>query len=142
MNVEEQIENYISGLPEAKQAELRSLHELVQQMSPGTKLWFTDGTDSTGKIVANPGIGYGTYIIKYANGTTKEFYRVGLSGNKTGISVYIMGIADKTFLAKTFGDSLGKATVTGYCIRFKSIKDIDLEVLQAAFRYGLELDSE
>ena len=142
MNVEEQIENYISGLPEAKQAELRSLHELVQQMSPGTKLWFTDGTDSTGKIVANPSIGYGTYIIKYANGTTKEFYRVGLSGNKTGISVYIMGIADKTFLAKTFGDSLGKATVTGYCIRFKSIKDIDLEVLQAAFRYGLELDSE
>jgi len=142
MNVEEQIENFISGQPEAKQAELRSLHELVQKLRPGTKLWFTDGTDSTGKIVANPNVGYGTYTIKYANGSTKEFYRVGLSGNKTGISVYIMGIADKTFLAKTFGDSLGKATVTGYCIRFKSIKDIDLEVLQAAIRYGLELDSE
>jgi Domain of unknown function (DU1801) len=142
MNVLKEIESYISCQAESKQADLRVLHELVQQIRPGTKLWFTDGTDNTGKVVANPNIGYGSYTIKYANGTTKEFFRIGLSGNKTGISVYIMGIADKSFLANTFAKTLGKATVTGYCIRFKTIKDINLDVLQAAIRYGFELDSE
>jgi hypothetical protein len=37
---------------------------------------------------------------------------------------------------------MGKATVTGYCIRFKSIKDIDLDVLQAAMRYGFESQNQ
>ena len=83
MNVEEQIENYIANQAAAKQAELRVLHGLIQQTRPSTKLWFTDGTDNTGKVVANPNIGYGNYTIKYADGKTKEFFRVGLSGNKT-----------------------------------------------------------
>jgi Domain of unknown function (DU1801) len=142
MNVETKIQSYISSQPEPKQSEIRALHELIQQIRLETKLWFTDGTDNTGKVVANPNIGYGNYTIKYANGTTKELFRIGLSGNKTGISVYIMGIADKSFLANTFAKTLGKATVTGYCIRFKTIKNINLDVLQAAIRYGFELDSE
>jgi hypothetical protein len=111
MNVEEQIENYIASQPTAKQAELRVLHDLVQQIQPNTKLWFTDGTDNTAKVVANPNIGYGNYTMRYADGTTREFFRIGLSGNKTGISVYVMGIPDKSFLASTFGATIGKATL-------------------------------
>ena len=140
MNVNEEIESYLASQPEPKQSELRILHELSRKALPDAKLWFTDGRDSTGKVVANPNIGYGAYTIQYANGTTKEFFRVGLSGNKTGISVYIMGIADKAFLTNTFAATIGKATVTGYCIRFKTIKEIDLDVLASAIRYGLELD--
>ena len=82
--------------------------------------------------------GYGTYTIKYADGTTKEFFQIGLSANKTGLSVYILGLEDMTYWANTFGQTIGKATVTGYCIRFKSINDIELGVLQAAIRYGVE----
>jgi hypothetical protein len=33
---------------------------------------------------------------------------------------------------------LGKASVTGYCIKFKKLKDINLSELEAAIRYGLE----
>ena len=61
---------------------------------------------------------------------------------RTGISVYILGLEDKTYLAKTFGQSIGKAKVTGYCIRFKTIKDIDIDTLQAAIRYGFETQNE
>ncbi len=105
---------------------------------PACKLWFLDGNNSENKTVSNPNIGYGFYAIKYADGTTREFYQIGLSANKTGISVYILGIKDKTYLAKTYGKKLGKASVTGYCIKFKMLKDIDIDILEAAIRYGFE----
>jgi len=92
-----------------------------------------------GKTVANPTIGYGFQVIKYAKGNTRDFFRIGLSANTTGISVYILGIEDKKYLAQTFGKRLGKASVTGYCIKFKSIKDIHLDVLEEAIRYRLEM---
>ncbi len=57
-----------------------------------------------------------------------------MSANKTGISVYILGIEDKKYLAETYANVLGKASVTGYCIRFKTLKDINIDVLEAAIR--------
>ena len=142
MNVEEQIKKYIDSQPEPKRSDMQALHKLALQTSPGCKLWFLDGKNSEGKVVANPNIGYGFYTITYADGTTREFYQIGLSANTTGISVYIMGLDDKTYLARTFGETLGKAIVTGYCIKFKSLKDVDVDVLQSAIRFGLEVQNE
>ena len=138
MKVEAQIKAYINSQPEPKRSEMQALHELTLKVSPGCKLWYTDGKNSEGKVVSNPNIGYGFYTIKYADGSTREFYRIGLSANTTGISVYVLGLTDKTFLSKTYGSRLGKASVTGYCIKFKTLKDIHLDVLEEAIRYGLE----
>lgn len=138
MNVEEQINEYIASQSEPKRSEMQELHRMILQVLPTGKLWFTDGRNSEGKVVANPNIGYGLYTIKYADGTTREFYQIGLSANTTGISVYILGIEDKTYLAKTYGEKLGKASVTGYCIKFKTLKNINRDVLEAAIRYGVE----
>ena len=138
MNVKEQIKKYIESQPEPKRSELQALHKLTLKILPACKLWFSDGKNSEGKTVANPNIGYGAYTIKYADGTSKEFFQIGLSANKTGISVYILGINDKTYLAKTYGKKLGKAGVTGYCIKFKTLNDINIDVLKAAIKYGLE----
>ena len=136
MTVQEQIDTYIASQPEPKRSDLQALHQIIIQVSPASKLWFTDGKNSEGKTVANPNIGYGFYTIKYADGTTRDFYQIGLSANTSGISVYILGIDDKTYLAKTYGEKLGKASVTGYCIKFKTLKDIKIDVLEAAIRYG------
>lgn len=138
MNIQEHIKTYITSQPEPKRAEMQALHQLVLRVSPECKLWFDDGKNSDGKVIANPSIGYGFYTIKYADGSTRDFYQIGLSANKTGISVYILGIKDKTYLAQTYGKELGKASVTGYCIRFKTLKDINIDVLESAIRYGLE----
>lgn len=138
MNIQDQIKKYITSQPEPKRSDLQVLHDRILQIGPGSKLWFLDGKDSDGKIVSNPNIGYGFHIMKTADGKTRDFYQIGLSANKTGISVYILGLEDKTFLAKTYGKELGKASVTGYCIRFKTLKDINIDVLEAAIRYGLE----
>jgi len=142
MNIQEQIKKYIISQPEPKRGEMQELHQLILQVLPKGKLWFLDGKNSEGKTVSNPNIGYGFYTIKYADGTTKEFYQIGLSANTTGISVYILGLEDKTDLAKTYGKNLGKASVTGYCIKFKTLKDINIDILAAAMRYGVNTTNE
>ena len=134
MKVENQIQEYLASQPEPKRSDMQKLHRIIQQVMPACKLWFLDGKNSENKIVSNPNIGYGLQTIKYADGTTREFYQIGLSANKTGISVYILGIEDKKYLAQTYGKELGKASVTGYCIRFKTLKDINVEILKAAIR--------
>jgi hypothetical protein len=138
MNVQEQINEYITSQPESKRSDMQALHRIILQVMPACKLWFLDGKNSENKTVSNPNIGYGSYTIKYADGTTREFYQIGLSANTTGISVYIMGIKDKTFLAQTYGKKIGKASVSGYCIKFKTLKDINIDILEAAIRYRLE----
>ena len=139
MNVQAQIKEYIASQPEPKRSDMQELHQLALQMLPKGKLWFLDGKDDKGKIVSNPNIGYGSYSIKYSDGTTREFYQIGLSANTAGISVYVMGLKDKQYLAQTYGKKLGKASVTGYCIKFKTIKDINIDVLQAAIRDGVRI---
>jgi len=138
MNVKEEIKKYITSQPEPKRGEMQELHQHILQLLPKCKLWFLDGKDEKGKTVSNPNIGYGSYNIKYADGTTREFYQIGLSANTTGISVYIMGLEDKTYLPKTYGKKLGKASVTGYCIKFKALKDINTDILAGAIRYGVD----
>lgn len=138
MNTQDQIKAYINSQPEAKRSDMEALHSMVLKLKPACKLWFMDGKDSTGKVVSNPNIGYGELTMKYTDGTTREFYRVGLSANTSGISVYLMGIDDKAYLNKTYGERIGKASVTGYCIKFKKLKDINMEVLEAAVRDRFE----
>jgi hypothetical protein len=137
MTVEEQIEQYITSEPEPKRSEMQELHLLILQVLPECKLWFYDGKNSKNETISNPNIGYGLHTIKYADGKTREFYQIGMSANKTGISVYILGIKDKTYLARTYGKKIGKASVTGYCIKFKTLKDININVLKAAIQYGV-----
>ncbi|MFD0941350.1 DUF1801 domain-containing protein [Pedobacter boryungensis] len=134
MNVQDQIDAYIASHPEPKRAEMQELHNSILEVMPDSKLWFLDGRNSENKVVSNPNIGYGLRTITYADGKTKEFYQIGLSANTSGISVYILGIDDKTYLAKTYAEKLGKASVTGYCIKFKKLKDIDIAVLKGAIR--------
>lgn len=139
MKTTDQISEYIKSLPAAKQADILTLHQLIIKLMKGCKLWFLDGLDIKGKVVSNPNIGYGQYTITYSDGKTKEFYRIGLSANTTGISVYIMGIDDRKYLPATYGSRIGKANVTGYCIKFKKLIDIEVEVLKEAINYGASL---
>jgi hypothetical protein len=138
MNIEEHIKKYIDSQPEPKRADIEALHKRILQVLPKCKLWFLDGKDNKGKTIANPNIGYGFQIIKYADGKTREFYQIGISPNTTGISVYIIGIEDKKYLSQTYSKKIGKASITGYCIKFKTLKEINIDILEAAIRDGVE----
>lgn len=137
MKVEKEINQFFNTLSERKLSEMKQLHQLILPLVKDGKLWFEAGQDQDNKTIHNPTIGYGHQIITYANGTSKDFFQIGLSANATGISIYILGLKDKTYLSQTFGPSIGKAKVTGYCIRFKSLKDIQIDVLEAAIKFGI-----
>jgi hypothetical protein len=130
MSVREQIDRYIDDQSPVKREELRELHRRILALSPGAELWFLDGRNDDGKVVSNPNIGYGSETLSYAAGKSRAFYKIGLSANTSGLSVYVMGLKDKTYLSTTYGSRLGKAKITGYCISFRSTKDVDLAVLE------------
>ena len=137
MNVRAQISDYLATQPERKRGDMEELHAMMLRVIGDGRLWFLDGKDEDGRTVSNPNIGYGLQTIAYADGQTREFYQIGLSANAAGISVYIIGLDDKTYLAKTYGGTLGKASVTGYCIKFSALRNINLDVLEAAVRDGI-----
>ncbi len=139
MRIQKQIKEYINSQTESKCIDMQILHQMILEINPTCKLWFLDGKNSENKIVANPNIGYGLQTMKYANGKTREFYQIGLSANSTGISIYILGLEDKKYLANKYGKKIGKASVTGYCIKFKTIQEIDIEVLKAAIQDGFKV---
>src|SRR6201986_2817416 len=142
MDVQEEIKAYITSQPEPKRSDMQALHQRILQTLPGCKLGLDNGKNSENKTVSNPNIGYGSYTIKYADGNTREFFQIGISANTTGISVYVLGIKDKTYLAQTYGKEIGKASVTGYCIKFKTLKDINIDILEAAILYGVGATNE
>jgi Domain of unknown function (DU1801) len=134
----DQINRYFESIPEPKQTDMRRLHDAILELNPGCQLWFLDGKDGSGKVVSNPSIGYGTLTKKYADGKNKEFYQAGISANSAGLSVYIMGMDDKKYLQENYAATIGKASITGYCIKFKALKDIDLDTLKRAIQDGME----
>ncbi len=138
MNIREQINQYINSLPGPKRADMEKLHKRILQLLSKCKLWFLDGKDEKGKVVSNPNIGYGFQTMKSAGGKTRDFYQIGISANLSGISVYIMGIEDKKYLPATYGKTIGKASVTGYCIKFKNLKDINIDILEVAIVDGVK----
>jgi hypothetical protein len=141
MDVNTQIRDYLAAQPERKRGDMQALHELILGLMPDCRLWFLDGTDERGRTVSNPNIGYGIQTKTYADGRTRAFYQIGLSANTTGISIYIMGLEDKRYLAETYGAALGKASVTGYCIKFSTLRNINVAILEAAIRDGIEQTS-
>ena len=142
MNVKEQIKNYIAEQSEPKRSEIQKLHKQILQALPKCKLWFFDGKNEKNETVAYPTIGYGSYIITYTDGKTREFFQIGMGANKTGIFVHILGIKDKTYLARTYGKKLGKASIGVYAVKFKTLKDINIEILEEAILDGVSISNE
>jgi hypothetical protein len=141
VSVQEQIDKYIADLDPSKREEIEDLHRLILKLSPNCKLWFLDGRNSENKVVSNENVGYGSQTLRYANGVSREFYRIGLSANTAGISIYVMGLKDKKYLSETYGKKLGKAKITGYCVRFRHIKDVNVDVLEEMIANHLDKGS-
>ena len=141
MEIKTQIKEYLNSQPEPKKIEMQELHILILQLMPKCKQWYFDGKNEDGKQVAHPTIGYGNYTITHKDGRTRDFFRIGLLANPTGLAIHIMGLDDKKFLIDTYGKTIGKAKVGSYGITFKSIKDINLEILKEAIHYRADIEN-
>ena len=139
MTAQADIDQYIASQTQPKRGELEDLHRRIVALAPRCKLWFLDGRDAAGKVVSNPSVGYGSVTREYARGERREFYRVGISANTAGISIYVMGLDDKRYLSETYGGRLGKAKVTGYCIKLKSTRDVAIDLLEEIVADALDV---
>ncbi len=128
------IEAHFALLPSPKKEELCALYEIISEEMKSEPISFFDGKNENGKTIANPTIGFGETMLQYANGKKREIFRIGICATASGLSIHILGITDKTFLKNFLGDRLGKVKITGYCIQFKKMKDIDREVLKSLLR--------
>ena len=118
---------YIAAAPEPKRAELAQLDALIRRTVPSFE-----------PFMAGRMIGYGKYHYRYER-RAGESCRIGLAGNKTGISVYVTCVDENGWLAEQWKDRLGKADVGKACIRFKRLSDIDLDALTKILRIARKL---
>ena len=130
------IELHLTNLPENKSLELRNLHNLILAIEPKCKLWFANGINEEGKVVTNPTIGYGLQTLHYAKGDPREFFQIGICATTTGISIYLIGLKDKNLLKETFSPSIGKATITGYCVKYKRLSDLNSDILTNLIQFA------
>ncbi len=136
LDVQSQIQSHFENLENAKSFELQQLHKFIVTINPTCKLWFDYGINDEGKVVTNPTIGYGLQTLHYAKGETKEFFQIGICATTTGISIYLIGIKDKNILKETFAPSIGKATITGYCVKYKRFSELTPESLTKLILFG------
>jgi hypothetical protein len=50
----------------------------------------------------------------------------------------VIGLADKHYLPNTYEKKIGKASVTAYCIKFKNLNDIKMDILDIVIQDALK----
>lgn len=131
---------YISEVDEKHKDTLIYLDSLLTSKFGGDNRYIWEGPfwgGSDQQIV-----GYGEIPIK---GNTEEtWFMIGLARQKNYYSLYINATEDNTYLAKKYGDSLGKVKVGSSSIGFKHLDDINLSTLEKliniAFEQWLEIN--
>jgi hypothetical protein len=120
-------EDFIESLPAEVRGDIDQLDAAITKVMPGhaRTMWegkFWGGSDQ--RI-----IGYGDYSYQRSSGDTVEWFIVGLAQQKHYISVYVNAFDEDGYLVEKYADRLGKAKIGASSISFRSLDDIDVEVL-------------
>lgn len=114
--MKDKVRDYLASLDDETLKDSKIILEIMQQISGSEpKLWNV-GT-----------IGFDEYHYKYASGREGDSLVIGFYSRKGKITIYLM---DGTMRYGNLLSKLGKHTVTGYCIVFKRLGDIELPVLK------------
>lgn len=111
-------DEYIAAIPEPRRQDFETIHALIQKTVPSLKPHILSGM-----------IGYGTYHYRYASGREGDWSLIALANQKNYISVYVCALENAKYIAEAYRDKLPKASIGKSCIRFKTLKDIDLSIL-------------
>lgn len=111
------VEEYITSLDDTGlQRDARTIMDIMHDISGEEPILYGFGT-----------IGYGVYKYEYSSGRKGEAHTLGFYPRKGKITVYLM---DGTARYSDLLEKLGKHSITGYCVYFKRLDDIDLDVLR------------
>ncbi|MHC5794893.1 DUF1801 domain-containing protein [Lacisediminihabitans sp. FW035] len=118
------VDTYITSLDAQTAADTEALIDLLQRISGHVPALWNVGT-----------IGFGTYHYKYDSGREGDGHTIGFYPRKRKITLYLM---DGTARHSRLLDQLGTHSLTGYCVVFKKLSDVDPSVLEQIARdsYG------
>lgn len=125
------IDGYLAAIEEPRKSEIIKLHELIQQTVPELKPNWTFNM-----------IGYGMFHYKYASGREGDWPMISLASQKNYISLYINAADDQGYIAERYQDRLPKANIGKSCIRFKSLADVDLNVIKEVLLAGADISTD
>ena len=132
------VDTHLSGIEDAEIADtLSSLDRLITDAMPGRrrvlyvgKFW--GGTDQ--EI-----IGYGHIVQPRPRGEEVHWFLVGLARQKDHYSLYVNAVDGGKYLGQQYKGRLGKVKLGSASIGFKSLEDVDLEVLEELMRRAHEI---
>lgn len=110
--------DYIDSIDEPRKSEMKELDALIRKAAPSLKPQMLSGM-----------LGYGKYHYK-SKSREGDWCAVLLSSRKQYISLYVCVTDGKKYLAEEYQKKLPKADIGKSCIRFKTLKDIDVEILK------------
>ena len=119
-------DGFIASLSDEVRPDIEQLDAAISEVMSGHSktMWegkFWGGTDQ--------------HIIGYAEvsyerpGRAVEWFMVGLAPQQNSISVYVNAVDDDGYLVEQYADRLGRARVGKAAVNFKTVDDINLEVL-------------
>ncbi len=121
------VDDHLATLPDGVRADMELLDtEITARTKDASRVLFEGkfwgGSDQ--KI-----IGYGEFRYTNASGTPVEWFMVGLAAQKNYISMYVNAVDDDGYLLAKYQDRLGKVKTGSASISFKTVADIDMDVL-------------
>lgn len=120
-------DEYLAGLPDDVRAPMTLLDRLISGAMPGRarSLWEGPFWGGTQQSI----IGYGNIVQPRPRGQDVEWFAVGLAVQKRHFSVYVNAAEDGEYLGHRYADRLGKVELGAASIGFRSMDDVDLDVL-------------
>lgn len=121
------VDDFIAGLDDDRRDDIVTLDALIRERMPDAErvLWeglFWGGSEQ--QI-----IGYDDWSYARRDGSTVDWFRVGLATQKNHISVYLNVTEDGEYLAKRYADRLGKVKIGSAAVSFTRVANVDLDEL-------------
>lgn len=137
---EESVDTWLNSIDDQRSDEVKHLDMIISEVfAEDTRvLWigkFWGGTDQTI-------IGYGDLVQPRPRGKDVHWFVVGLALQKANISLYVNAVKDGKYLGQYYGETLGKVKLGSASIGFRTVADLNEDVLKALLNEARELSTD
>lgn len=117
------IQEYLKALPADRREAIEELHELIQKTAPSLKPNFASNM-----------LGYGSFPYTNYKKESIQWPVIAVASQKHYISLYVCAVIDGKYIAESHKKDLGKVSVGKSCIRFKTLKDVNIATLKKVIK--------
>ena len=117
------VEEYLLMVPDDRKNDIDFLHDFIQKAVPNLKPYFATNM-----------IGYGSFYYLDSKKQKKDWPIIALANQKNYVSIYVCAVIKDKDAIEKYKKELGKHSKGISCIRFKKIKETNLETLKIVLK--------